>query len=62
MRENGRQDNELRPVSLEKSFLPHADGSLLLKMGNTHVACAVSVEESVPRFLEDSEQGWITAE
>ena len=62
MRKNGRQDNELRPVSMEKGFLPHADGSLLIKMGGTHVACAVSVEESVPRFLEEAEQGWITAE
>jgi ribonuclease PH len=62
MRKNSRQDNELRPVSIEKGFLPHADGSLLIKMGGTHVACAVSVEESVPRFLEESQQGWITAE
>jgi ribonuclease PH len=62
MRKNGRQDNELRQVSIEKGFLPHAAGSLLIKMGGTHVACAVSVEESVPRFLEESEQGWITAE
>ena len=62
MRKNNRQDNELRPVSIEKGFLPHAAGSLLIKMGGTHVACAVSIEDSVPRFLEDSEQGWITAE
>jgi len=62
MRKNDRQYNELRPVSIEKDFLPHADGSLLIKMGSTHVACAVSVEESVPRFLEESGQGWITAE
>jgi ribonuclease PH len=62
MRKNGRQANALRPVSIEKGFLPHADGSLLIKMGGTHVACAVSVEETVPRFLEESEQGWITAE
>jgi ribonuclease PH len=62
MRKDGRQDNELRPVYLEKNFLPHADGSLLIKMGNTHVACGISVEESVPRFLEEAEQGWITAE
>jgi ribonuclease PH len=62
MRKNGRQGNELRPVFIEKNFLPHADGSLLIKLGKTHVACAVSVEESVPRFLEDSQQGWITAE
>jgi ribonuclease PH len=62
MRKNNRQDNELRPVSIEKDFLPHADGSLLIKMGDTHVICAASVEESVPRFLMDSDQGWITAE
>jgi ribonuclease PH len=62
MRKNNRQDNELRPVSIEKDFLPHADGSLLIKMGDTHVICAASVEESVPRFLMDSNQGWITAE
>jgi ribonuclease PH len=62
MRNNGRQDNELRPFSLERGFLPHAAGSVLIKMGNTYVACAAAVEESVPRFLEDSGQGWITAE
>ena len=62
MRKNDRQDNELRPVSIEKGFLPHADASLLIKMGDTHVACAATVEESVPRFLENSDQGWITAE
>jgi ribonuclease PH len=62
MRKNNRQDKELRPVSIEKDFLPHADGSLLIKMGDTHVICAASVEESVPRFLMDSNQGWITAE
>ena len=62
MRKNNRQDNELRPVSIERGFYPNADGSLLIKMGDTHVACAASVEESVPRFLMDSDQGWITAE
>ncbi len=62
MRKNGRPDNEIRPVSLEMEFLPHADGSLLIKTGDTHVVCAVAVEESVPRFLEDADQGWITAE
>jgi ribonuclease PH len=62
MRKNERQNNEIRPVSIEKDFFPHADGSMLIKMGNTHVACAATVEESVPRFLQDSDQGWITAE
>jgi ribonuclease PH len=62
MRKNERQNNEIRPVSIEIDFFPHADGSLLIIMGNTHVACAATVEESVPRFLQDSDQGWITAE
>jgi len=62
MRKNNRQDNELRSVSIERGFYPNADGSLLIKMGDTHVICAASVEESVPRFLMDSDQGWITAE
>ena len=52
----------MRPVFIERAFMPHADGSLLIKMGNTHVACAAAVEETVPRFLEESGQGWITAE
>ena len=62
MRKNDRQDNELRPVSIEKGFFPNADASLLIKMGETHVACAATVQDSVPRFLEDTDQGWITAE
>ena len=62
MRKNNRQNDELRPVSIERGFYPYADGSLLIKMGDTHVACAALVEESVPRFLMDSDQGWITAE
>ena len=62
MRKNNRQDHELRPISIERGFYPNADGSLLIKMGDTHVICAASIEESVPRFLMDSDQGWITAE
>ena len=52
----------LRPVSLETNIQPQADASLLFKMGNTHVLCAVTIEESVPSFLEGKGQGWITAE
>ena len=62
MRKNDRRDDEIRPVLIERDFMPHADGSLLIKMGNTHVACAAAVEETVPRFLEETGQGWITAE
>ena len=62
MRKNARQDNELRPISIERGFQPHADGSILIKMGDTHVICSALVEEKVPPFLENIDQGWITAE
>jgi len=62
MRSNNRADNEIRPLSIEYNFQHQADGSALIRMGNTHVLCAVSVEEKVPPFLVDRGQGWITAE
>ncbi len=62
MRSNNRADNEIRPISVEYDFQHQADGSVLIRMGNTHVLCAVSVEERVPPFLIDKGQGWITAE
>ena len=62
MRKNNRKNNELRPVTIERGFQPQADGSVLIKMGNTHVLCAITVEESVPSFLKDTGRGWITAE
>ena len=62
MRANNRKNDELRPVAIERGFQPQASASLLLKMGNTHVACAVTVEETVPPFLKGKGQGWITAE
>jgi len=57
-----RPADALRPVSLEYGMQPNADGSVLIRMGNTHVLCAVTVEEKVPPFLRDKGQGWITAE
>lgn len=57
-----RTTDSLRPVSIEKGVQIHADASVLIKMGNTHVLCGVSVEEKVPPFLRDSGKGWITAE
>lgn len=57
-----RPADALRPVSLEYGIQPHADGSVLIRMGNTHVLCGVTVEEKVPPFLKDKGQGWITAE
>lgn len=62
MRQNNRADNSLRPVIIERNFQPNADASILIKVGNTHVICGVSVEERVPPFLEGSGKGWITAE
>ncbi|MFT5726806.1 MAG: ribonuclease PH [Desulforhopalus sp.] len=62
MRSNDRKNDEMRPVSIERGLQHQADGSVLIKMGNTHVICGVSVEEKVPPFLKDSGQGWITAE
>ena len=57
-----RPADALRPVSLEYGVQPHADGSVLIRMGNTHVLCGVTVEQKVPPFLKDRGQGWITAE
>ncbi len=62
MRTNNRASDSLRPVTIERDFQPGADASILIRMGNTHVICAVSVEEKVPPFLRESGQGWITAE
>ncbi|PID72565.1 MAG: ribonuclease PH [Desulfobulbus propionicus] len=57
-----RASDSLRPFSIEYGFQPNADGSVLMKMGHTHVICSVSVEDRVPSFLAGRGQGWITAE
>lgn len=62
MRADKRANGELRPFSIERNVQPNAYASLLIKMGNTHVICAVSMEEKVPPFLTGKECGWITAE
>jgi ribonuclease PH len=62
MRNNNRETTSLRPVFIERGIQHQADASLLIRMGNTHVICGVSIEEKVPPFLRDSGQGWITAE
>jgi ribonuclease PH len=62
MRPSGRAANELRPVSLTTGFARHAEGSCLIRMGNTEVLCAASVEGRVPGFLRGQGQGWVTAE
>ena len=62
MRKDSRAADELRPVDIEFGAQPHADGSVLIKMGGTHVLCGVSIEDKVPPCLKDTGQGWITAE
>ena len=62
MRADNRAAGELRPVTIEEGVQPHAAGSVLIRMGGTHVLCALSVEDKVPPFLTGTGQGWITAE
>jgi ribonuclease PH len=59
---DGRKPDQLRPVRIQRRYLPHAEGSALIRMGGTRVLCAATVEESVPPFLRGQRQGWITAE
>jgi ribonuclease PH len=61
-RASGRRADELRAVKITRSFTRHAEGSVLVAMGDTQVLCTVSVEESVPSFLKGKGQGWLTAE
>jgi ribonuclease PH len=62
MRHSGRDWNQLRDIRLTKDYLKHPKGSVLVEMGNTHVICTASVEESVPPFLKNTGRGWLTAE
>ena len=62
MRPSQRQNDELRPVSLERAVSRHAEGSCLVKFGETHVLCTASLEERVPGWLKNSGKGWVTAE
>ena len=62
MRPSGRKLDELRNVSIETNITMHAEGSCLIKMGNTHVICTATVEDRVPPFIKGSGMGWVTAE
>ena len=62
MRPDGRRPDQLRPLSIELGFQKHAEGSALIKLGDTHVLCAASIERGVPPFLVGKGQGWLTAE
>ena len=62
MRPSKRAPDELRRVSLERGVLKHAEGSCLVKFGDTHVLCAASLEERAPSWLKGQGRGWVTAE
>lgn len=61
-RPDGRRPDQLRPVSIEVGYQKYAEGSALIRTGETWVLCAASIEESVPPFLGDQNRGWVTAE
>jgi ribonuclease PH len=61
-RPSGRAPEQMRPVSFTGRFAKHAEGSVLIEVGDTQVLCTASVEDTVPAFLRGKEQGWVTAE
>jgi ribonuclease PH len=61
-RGDGRAFNQLRQVKITPGYLTYPEGSVLIEMGNTHVICAVSLDERVPPFLKGTGRGWVTAE
>src|SRR5437773_2217366 len=62
MRTDNRQSQEMRPVEILTGVLKTAEGSALIKVGNTQVLCAATIEDSVPQFMRNSGKGWVTAE
>ncbi|WP_162654384.1 ribonuclease PH [Lentilitoribacter sp. Alg239-R112] len=62
MRPSGRKTDQMRDVSFERGFSKHAEGSCLVKFGDTHVLCTASLEERVPPWLRNGGKGWVTAE
>src|SRR5689334_8943458 len=62
MRPSQRAADELRPVSLERAVARYAEGSCLVKFGNTHVLCAATLEDKPPPWIRGQQRGWITAE
>jgi len=62
MRYNNRKNDELRPITIEAGINKYAEGSCLIKCGNTHVMCTASLEEKVPAWVKNTGSGWVTAE
>lgn len=61
-RPDGRAPNQLRPVTITRNWLRHAEGSALIEFGDTRVLCAATVEDGVPRWRRGTGEGWVTAE
>lgn len=62
MRYNNRSNSELRPITFERHYTKHAEGSVLVSFGDTKVLCTATIEQGVPRWLKGQGQGWLTAE
>ena len=62
MRPSGRTLDQMRPVSIETGITKHAEGSCMIRMGDTHVLCTATIEDRVPPFIKGSGLGWVTAE
>ena len=62
VRPSGRMPDQLRPISLQRGFTRHAEGSVLVSFGDTRVLCTASVDNKVPPFLRGKGEGWVTAE
>ena len=62
MRHDGRESDQLRPMSFQRDFTTQTDGSVLVTVGDTMVLCTASIDESVPRWMKGSGKGWVTAE
>ena len=62
MRPSGRKLDEMRNVSIETNITMHAEGSCIIKMGDTHIICTATIEDRVPPFIKGSGLGWVTAE
>jgi ribonuclease PH len=62
LRVDGRNQSDLRPVKITRNYIKHAEGSVLIEMGDTKVICTATVDEKVPPFKKNTGEGWVTAE
>ena len=62
MRSGTRRNDQVRNAKITRNYIKHAEGSVLIEVGDTKVICTASIEDKVPPFLKGSGEGWITAE